>query len=402
MPPLYSCRICYRRVPNPEEGCPHCKSRASSAVGASPVALVALFVAMAALLVTTGYLSASFHDYESYRGERHAGRARVLAEAGDHDGSVDEYREALTYARDNLDYRLDLTVALYESGRLEEAETYLRELLASDPTLAVPNLYLAQIAAGRRDVDEAVTHYRAAIYGRWPSTPEQRRIQTRFALVQLLEQSGERMQAVAELLELRDEVPDNPEVASRVAWSLLLTGAPGRALEVFEGLIERNPNDAVAHSGIAEAEFALDHFLTARTHFRRALDLDRRLTHLRDRLALCDEIVLLDPTIRGLGRVSRYERSLEMLERTLAVLDRCVRAPGDGVGPIQLSPAIVTARDTGRRWIDGVGTRSRDDDAIEETLILVERLWLATQDRCTEAEVADPVLSRVIGKLSTT
>ena len=398
----YTCLICYRELPHPDEGCPHCKSRASSAVGASPRALVALFVVMATLLVMTGYLAASFHDYESYRGERHAERARVLADAGDHDRSIDEYREALTYARDNLDYRLDLTVALYEAGRLEEAETYLRELLATDPTSAVPNLYLAQISAERDEVDEAVTYYRSAIYGRWPSNPVQRRIQTRFTLVQLLERSGERMQAVAELLELRDEVPDNPEVAARVAWSLLLAGAPGRALEVFEGLVERDTNDAVAHSGMAEAEFALDHFLTARTHFRRALSLDRRLTHLRERLALCDEIILLDPTVRGLGRVSRHDRSLEMLERTLVVLDRCIQAPGDGVGPIQLSAAIATARDTGRQWIDGVGTRARDDDATEENLIITEGLWRAAEARCSDAAAADPVLSRVIGKLSTT
>ena len=402
MEPRYSCLICYREVPSPDEGCPHCKSRASSAVGATPGGLVALFVVMVALLVTTGYLSASFHAYESYRGERHAERAQVLAEAGDHDGSIDEYREALTYARDNLGYRLDLTVALYEAGRLEEAETYLRELLATDPTAAVPNLYLAQIAARRGEVDEAATYYRSAIYGRWARDPVQRRIQTRFALVQLLERSGERMSAVAELLELRDEVPDNPEVASRVAWSLLLTGAPRRALEVFEGLIEQNANDAVAHSGLAEAEFALDHFLTARTHFRRALALDQRLTHLWERLALCDEIVLLDPTVRGLGRVSRHERSLELIERTLAVLDRCLRAPGDGIGPIHMSPAIATARDTARRWIDGVGSRPQDEDATEDNLVLVERLWRAAEERCSDAETAEPVLSRVVGKLSTT
>ena len=357
---------------------------------------------MAALLGATGYLSASFHTYQEYRGERHAERAQVFAAAGDHEGSIDEYREALTYSRDNPDYRLNLTVALYEAGRLAEAETYLRELLATNPTSAIPHLYLAQIAADRGQAEEAVSHYRSAIYGRWPSDPVQRRIQTRFALVRLLEQGDEPMQAVAELLELRDEVPDNPDVESRVGWSLLLVGAPGRALEVFESLVARDATDAVAYSGMAEAEFALDHYLTARTLFRRALSLDPRLTHLHQRLALCDEIILLDPTIRGLGRVSRYERSAEMLERALAVLDACFQAPADGVGPMQVSPPTAMARDTARRWIDGVESRPQDDDATEENLTLVERLWRATQERCPDAEAVDPVLSRLVGKLSTT
>lgn len=402
MEPRYICLICSRELPHPDEGCPYCKRQVSSAVGASPGGLAALLFVMVALLATTGYFASSFHAYESYRGERHAERAQALAAAGDHTGSIDEYREALTYSPDNLDYRLSLTVTLYETGRLEEAETYLRELLATDPTSAVPNLYLAQIAAERADVEQAITHYRSAIYGRWPSDPVQRRIQTRFALVQLLEQSGERMQAVAELLELRDEVPENPDVATRVAWSLLLTGAPGRALEVFEDLIERDPNDAVAHSGVAEAEFALDHFLTARTHFRRALGLDRRLTHLRERLTLCDEIILLDPTMRGLGRVSRHERSLQMLERTLAALDACIRVPADGVGPIQLPTAVAIDRGTARRWVDGVERRAQDDDATEENLVLVERLWRATLEQCSDADASDQALSRVVGKLSTT
>jgi tetratricopeptide (TPR) repeat protein len=400
-PSRYICLICYRELPRADEACPHCKTRASSTVGASPRTLVSLLVVLATLLAVTSYLSSSFHAVETSRAERHAERARQLAALGDHEGSIGEYREALTYSRDNLDYRLSLTVALYEAGRLAEAETYLTELGAADPTLAVPNFYLARIAEVRGDVEAAVSYYRSAVYGRWPADPLQRRIETRFALVSLLERQGEPMQAVAELVDLREEVPDNRDVASRVAWSLLLTGAPGRALEVFEDLVTQDPDDAVAYSGIAEAAFELDHYLTARTNFRRALSLDPRLTHLQERVALCDEIILLDPTVRGLGRVSRYERSLELLERTLAVLDQCIHAPGDGVGPVQVTSAVATDRAIARSWIDGEEPRSQDDDTTEENLLLVERLWRASQ-QCADAQTADPALSRLVRKLSTT
>lgn len=397
----YVCLICYRELVSPEQGCPYCQSRTLSAVGASPLGLAGLFLVMVLLLVATGYLSAAFHAYEAQRGERHAEQAERLAAEGEYGAAADEYREALTYSPDNFDYRLSLTVALYEAGRLEEAETYLRELLATDPTAAVPNVYLAEIAAHRGDVEEAAAHYRSAIYGQWPSDPLQRRIETRFALVGLLERGGEQMQAVAELLELREDVPDNRQVAMRVAWSLLQTGAPSRALDQFEELVELDPDDAVAHSGIAESEFALDHYLTARTHFRRALTLDPRLTHLEARLDLCEEIVALDPTMRGLGRVSRYERSLELLERAVAVLDACVSTPPGGIGPVQLSPATRMTRETAQRWLGGVEERSQDSDTTEENLGLVEKLWRA-DEMCAAAETHDPALGRLVRKLSTT
>lgn len=397
----YVCLICYRSLLSPEEGCPYCKSKTLGTVGASPLTLAFLSVIMAVLLSATGYLASSFHGYERQRGERHAERAARFAVDGDYARAADEYREALTYSRDNFTYRLNLTVVLYEAGRLEEAETYLHELQATDPTAAMPNLYLAQIAAERGEVDEAATHYRAAIYGQWPRDPVQRRVETRFALVSLLESHGRRLQAVAELLELRQELPDNRQVASRVAWSLLQTGAPRRALDIFEELVETDDGDAVAHSGLAEAEFALDHYLTARTHFRRALSLDRRLTHLEARLTLCDEIIALDPTIRGLGRISRFDRSLQMLDRTLDLLDTCSQVPGDGVGPVRLSPATHAARETARRWIGRLESRPQDDDSVAENLDLVDALW-RSEEFCDTPEDEDPALARVVRKLSTT
>lgn len=359
-----------------------------------------MFVVLLAMLAATGYLTAWYHDAEQARGIRHAARAETLALEGDFNGAIDQYREALTYARDNVDYRLALAVTLLETSRRGEAESYFAELLAADPTLAVPNLHLARLAEERDDLNLATTRYRTAIYGRWPDDPVRRRIETWFEFVSVLERRGETGQAAAELNELLGDTPNNPTVANRVAWSLLGVGAPAAALDVFEGLIEEAPDDAVAHSGVAEAEFAQHRYLTARTHFRRALALNPRLTHLNPRLALTDRIIALDPTIRGLGRVSRYERSLEMLARAIGELDGCVYPDGEDIGPIEtIPPEAADELATAREWTEGTLRRPQDDDSTEQNILLTERLWRARAAACPQLPPSDEPLARVLGKI---
>lgn len=406
----FRCRICHHEIPSREAGCPHCHARTLRRGETSPRTLASLAVATLGLLVITGYLSHLFHEEEASRGRQHAERAGTLLDAGDYEASIEEYREALTYARDSLDYRLNLAVALYETGRTSEAESHFTDALGVDSTLALPNLHLARIAANRDEVERAAMHYRRALYGRWPSDPVERRVQTRFELVALLERAGEHMQGVAELLELLDAEPGNTEIASRAAWSLLNVGAPGRALEVFERIIDERPRDAVAHSGLAEAEFALDHYLTARTHFRRALSLQPSLTHLEARLALCDEINALDPTLRGLGRISRYDRSVAIVRRTLTVLDACaplaVPATAEAAEPTaEAGPPAEPApgdadRQQARALVDARRRGTVDDDRTEANLALAERLWRMATDSCPDAAQADPALVRVLGKLA--
>lgn len=408
----FTCRICRREIPSLEAGCPYCLARARPMTEASPRTLAILAVAMLVLLVLTGYLSHLFHEEEASRGQQHAERAGLLLEAGDYDASIAEYREALTYARDSLDYRLNLAVALVETGRTSEAESHFTDTLAVDSTLALPNLHLARIAANRGDVERAAMHYRRALYGRWPSDPVEHRVQTRFELVALLERAGEQMQGVAELLDLLDEEPDDPDIASRAAWALLSVGAPGRALEVFERIIEEQPRDAVAHSGVAEAEFALNHYLTARTYFRRALNLQPSLTHLETRLALCDEINALDPTLRGLGRISRYDRSVSIVRRALTVVDACLPppAPSDDAQAPDATPEPGTEPSTtpvmndvaqARALVEATRRRTVDDDLTEANLVLAERLWRTAADSCPDAAQTDEALGHVLGKLST-
>lgn len=395
----FVCRICHRAVPNRDAGCPYCKSRATSPEGASALALGLVAAVMIGLMTVTGYLSAMFYAAEEARGHAHAEHAEQLAAAGDFEPAVAAFLEALVYAPDDAGYRLRLATALVELDRLDEAEVYLTELLSVDPTGAVPNLQLARIHARRGEVEPAAAFYRRAIYGQWPDAAAERRLQTRFELVRLFEDDGRLLPAAAELSSLLEEEPNDRVVANRTAWSLLQVGAADPALQVFADLIERDPTDAVAHWGLAEAEFAEARFLTARTHFRRALQLNPSLTHLGPRVELCDRIIELDPSVRGLGRVTRYERSSELLTQVVQRVEACV--PGVGPPPPgapMLDPAVETTRQAAVQWLDA--QEPAIDEAADRNVAAAEELWTAFLAVCEPAVSPDDSLALLLDKLA--
>src|SRR6266853_3838033 len=89
-------------------------------------------------------------------------------------------------------------------------------------------------------------------------------------------------------------------------------GAAGPADDVFCGILHDAPGNGDTYAGLGEAEFARGNYRAAQRDFQTALRLapDDRAT--RRRLDVCNELLMLDPTIRGLGPVERFNRSLKL------------------------------------------------------------------------------------------
>ncbi|MEX2301172.1 MAG: tetratricopeptide repeat protein [Bryobacterales bacterium] len=397
----YVCLICYNEIPHAGAECPHCKSRISSTVGSTPQMLVAIFVTMILLFIVTGFYNSSFRAEQRERAAEHARMARTLADYGYHRQAIEHYREALTYARDNVEYQLGLALALYDMERYSEAENRLLDLRADHPTLALVNRLLARIAARDGRVDEAVSYYRTAIFGEWRRDPAGNRLATRFELAELLRAHGENMRAVGELLDLRKEAPARPDVQKTIGRLLLEAGAPDNAAQVFEELLSRNAKDREVIVGYAQAQFALGNYVTAQTHFERALALDGDDPEVRSRLALSQEINRLDPTRRGISSRNRYRRSLEMAARSTELLQECLNPLGDKlVGPPvpppkELQPLLAQARE-----LRSGKAQPPSDENIEANISLAERLWQAAESRCPGAGNQDRALRLVVENLS--
>ncbi len=402
MAPRFVCLICHNEIAHPGAECPYCKSRSFLAEGATPRILAAVFGVMLLLFVATGFYTRSFNRESRERGRQHYAAAQALAALSDYEQAVEQYRDALLYSRDNADYRLGLALALFESERYAEARTHLAALRSVDPTLGIVNKLLGRLSAGDGQVDEAVTYYRTAIYGRWTDEAEQERLQSRLDLVDLLDRHERPRQLTAELLALFDAAPDDKAVKRRLAGLLLKAQVADRASILFRELLGDAPRDREALVGRAEAEFLLGNYLTARTHFNRAQAV-RKEESTAARVALCNAVIALDPLRRGnLVIQERFRRSRVLVGRTAEFVSYCRNPLGETfVGPLpqvsaELAEPLGRALDLLQR-----GARQRATAAnVEANILLAEEIWNAREGACAGIEHDDEPLRLVLAKLS--
>jgi len=400
----YFCLICRHATPGPGEPCPHCQSRQTAIVGATPQLLVIVFSVMFALFVGTGYYNRAFNHEREARAEEHYRLGRTFADYGYFDGAIEHFGDALLYDRGKFDYRLGLTLALYESGRFQEAELQLQQLRAVDPTRAVVNRLLARLARGSGRAEEATQYYRTAIYGRWDQNPEQNRLDTRIEFVDFLEAQGETLQLVGELVSLLREEPTDDVLAKRVGLMFLDAGSPAEALRALRPLEEASPNDAGLRGAIGRAYFQVGEYGLARLELQAAVALtaDAQLQELLDETG---EIVSLDPNYRRVSRseplltqLQRFARSREVLRRTTEYLDYCYDPLGaERIGPLRpLSSQATAVFDAARAELDETSRPADYSEAAERNMSVSADLWALRSTLCTNVWNEDDALGRVL------
>ncbi len=396
----YTCLVCRNEIAHPSAECPYCKARSVIAEGASPRILGMVFGVMCGVFVVTGFYAKSFKEERSTRGQHHFAAAEGLLSEGEHADAIKEYRNALSYSKEEPHYRLGLARALFEDERYKETENHLVDLRGQDPTSGILNYLLAQLAAREGRVDEAVSYYRTAIHGRWEGQTEDRRLELRLELVELLEASGQEQQLTAELIALAEIMPEDQEVQHRLGSLMLQTGLYDRASSLFRNLLAENPQDHEALLGRGAAEFQLGNYLTARTHYNRA-----RLLHddtsTNERIALCNRIIELDPTRRGISLRERFRRSRVLIQRARAAALTCQNPTGDAfVGPLVALPVdLATALENADKAL-AERTRRTTDEAVEANTLIAEELWNQAAPLCKASSPPDPPLMHVMAKLS--
>lgn len=387
-PRTYYCRICHYEIEHPGAECKHCRSRATAGLAPPVASLAAVFAALVLLFAGTRALTGFFQDERQARRHFHLEQATALSAEGSWAEAASEYRDALRYDRGDVEARLGLAQALFHLGELSESRNHLIDLVVQDPTSAVVNHLLARAEARQGRVDEAVSHYRTAIYGRWPEDPEKNRLATRFELIEVLEREGHSLQVLGELAELLEDAPDD-DVRQRVAEHLLRANAPERAAVLYGELARSQPRDPEILEGLGDAEFARAHYLSARTAYSRSLALDASDASVLERLQFCNRIVELDPTFRRVGTRERYRRSETLAIRALEELRRC------GTGLERFADEIARAES-----LDGSLRRGGAEDSVEENIALAESLWAARMELCPQLPPADEPLRLVLEKLA--
>jgi tetratricopeptide (TPR) repeat protein/CBS domain-containing protein len=358
--------------------------------------LPGLIAATLAALLLVGFLGYYYRSERAARADRYfkAGNDLVLHDRNQE--AVEQFRNALSVSPVNSQYRLALGLTLVKTGHLDEASVYLEEVLRRDPTNGSANLGLARIAVQQGRTADAVTCYHRAIYGPWPADQAANQVQVRFELAGFLAKAGLTTQATAELLAILEHSPGDAAAKTRIGQLLLDYGSPRQSADVFRGLVRSNNRDAEAYSGLGAAEFAEERYAAAREALRTAVRLNPSDEATGRQLALCERILALDPTLRGLPPAERYQRTSALLSGILGAVEQClpkVSQPAD-------AQSLRTWADTARQLLARHPARRSYDSAAESDLSLAEELWAASQRLCGAPSGLDAATDRVLAALS--
>ncbi len=336
-----------------------------------------VILAIAALAAIDTFLA----KLERTEGQAEAKRLLIqgeqLVQQGRNAEAIDRFRSALSVSRGNPEVQLGLARALLAVGRLTDAERLLQEMLQRNATDGAANLTMARVMLKEGRSAEATSYYHQAIYGRWKQDAMANRVRVRLELIDQLVKEGADREVLAELLPLQDEAPKDLQTRKRIAQLYLKAGSPARALDLFREILRQQPKDFDARVGLGEAEFARGNYLTAQTMFLDALRLNPADEDLRTRLGVCETVLALDPTRRGLSTAERYRRSLKLVELALEEMSRCV-----------VTPSPVTAHDLADKAGQALTRRVssvRQEEVTETNLELAEQLWQAREPNCPKS-----------------
>jgi CIC family chloride channel protein len=340
------------------------------------------------VLLVVGFLNYYYRSARSDRAAQFYKTGNELLQQDRADEAVQQFRDALSAAPSNPEYRLALGLALSKEQHPTEASVYLNALLRRDPENALANLGQARIASTEDRIPDAIKFYRRAIDGTWPAGQDQSRMQARVELASMLEKNGQKTQAIGELLGALGPAVHDGTVRSKIGQLLLSYGAPREAADVFRNIIKTDDRDGNAYAGLGEAELALEDYPEARDAFQKAVELNPSDPVNKNRLALCEQVLALDPNARGLRAAARYQRSKDLLQAEITRLEKCQPA-----GKIS---------DEVRQALAGEPRRQELEDSAERNLMLAEDLWKQERQSCNPAlsPNAGDAVDRVLARLS--
>jgi tetratricopeptide (TPR) repeat protein len=223
----------------------------------------------------------------------------------------------------------------------------------------------------------------------WPAGQDENRVQARFELASLLEKSGQRTQAIAELLAALGPAARDTTMKNKIGQLLLSYGAPREAADVFQNMVQTDDRDADAYAGLGQAELALENYQGARTALQKALQLNPADEASKTRLDLSDRVLALDPNARGLRVAERYERSKELLQAEVMRFDQCQ--------PIAKG---ADAAESARKALANHPSRGALEDSAEMNLMLAEDLWKQEQKLCGTLPNGNEAVERALARLS--
>ncbi len=351
-----------------------------------------VFLAIAALFVADMFLAKTERTEGLVEAARLFEQGRVLMHRGENAVAIQRIKDAISIEHGNRDYLRTLAQAQFAAGETADAESTLTELLQSDSTDGLANLIMARVLVKEGRFTEALSYFHRAIYGHWNEDAAEDRLRVRFELIDLLAQRNSKEELLAELIPVQDYAPRDLKTRTWMGRLFLLAGSSARAADVFRGILHDAPGNADAYAGLGEADFARGNYRAAQRDFQTTLRLAPDDQAARRRLDACNELLMLDPTIRGLAPVERFNRSQKLVALALDETTRCI-----GQNP---SPELRGLLDKAGNTLTAHVSAAHHSEVSESDLDLAEQLWQARKKECKSPPAVDSPLALVLARLA--
>lgn len=350
-----------------------------------------VLLAIAGLWIADTFLARVEQADSQAQARRVFEQGRALLRRGENKQAIERIEDAIAIERGNRDYLETLAEAEFAAGKFDDAQLTLTDLLASDPTDGAASLWMARIAAEEGRFADAVSYFHRAIYGHWNEHEIENRRRARFELIDFLAKHNSKEELLAELLPVQDYAAKDLNTRLKLGRLFLAAGSPARASDEFHEVLRENPANAEAHEGVGEVDFARADYRAAQHDFQAALRLSPDNQTARQRLDLCNELLQLDPTVRGLDSEERYRRSVKLVELTLAEVNRCT------------ANATAESQDLFGKAAEALAAKvrhGRENEAAEANVDLAAQLWQLRKKECKAAPPADSPLTLVLARMT--
>jgi tetratricopeptide (TPR) repeat protein len=350
-----------------------------------------VFLAISAIAVADMFLAKTERAESRVEAARLFKQGQAAITHGESAEAIERIKDAISIERGNRDYLRTLAQAQLTAGKTADAESTLADLLQTDSTDGLASLIMARVLVKEDRFSEAVSYFHRAVYGRWNQDAAANQLRARFELIDLLAQRNSKEDLLAELLPIQDQPSGDLKMRTRLGQWFLQAGSPARAAVLFRAVLHDAPSNADAYEGLGEAEFAQSQYRGAQRDFQAALRLDPEDQAARKSLELCNELLTLDPTLRGLGHEERFRRSLKLVELTEGESSQCA-----GPNP---APELQGLLDVAAKALKAHVSAARQSDASESNLDLAEQLW-ARRKECKPPPATDSPLALVLARIA--
>jgi tetratricopeptide (TPR) repeat protein len=371
-------------------------------------AIVVLVLLTAGAMVgfaVVGHLVTRYNANQQARGRRLYAHGMADLNSGNADKALEEFRAALTSDPDNTQYQLTLGRALRDSGRLDEAQSYLESLWQGAPESGVINLALARVAARRGSINDALRYYHNAMYGVWPSDADVNRRKAQIELIEFLLQKEDLAQARAELVALAGSLPPDPVLELHTAELMVQAQDYPDALAEYQRVLHTDRGNASALAGAGEAAYRAGRYRTAQHYLQAAVNSNPHDSNLRDLLASTNEILQTNPFAGRISDAERNRRLAAALDDAGQRLTSCAQQKGIDLGAVKpaassLSPPLSSGSPLAAlksRWLATKRDVSRlryagENDLPDVIMDLVFSIELQTAQDCGEPQTVNRAL----------